>query len=294
MAVTPLLLVLVIAAVVATVTAVLRRTPSYSERPVRVVHAHAGRTSVAAAIAAVVVGLLAAVASPLGIDPGAIGVRGIVIICAAACAHLFARLVGELTWPRPEGEVRRARLERRGLLDAAPRWLVRTTTVALAATTLTIAAGAMMADPDGRSYSYQVDEFTTRWRMTVADPFPGLVYGIPAAVGLLTVVLLALVALRVIADRPATSTADDSVEDGLLRASAHRVLRTTAVTCLVVTGGLLWTGGQAMTSAVADAGDTPVLGVVVMVLGGAVLSAAAVVLCVPADARPRTARASAL
>lgn len=294
MAVTPFLLVLVVAAAVATVTAVLRRDPSYSERPVRAVHAHAGWTSAAAAIAAVVVGLVAAVASPLGIDPGAIGVRGIVIICAAACAHLFATLVGELTWPRPEGQVRRARLERRGLLDAAPRWLIRTTTVALAATTLTIAVGAMMADPDGRSYSVQVDEFTTQWRMTVGDPFPGPVYGVPAAVGLLAVVLLALVALRVIADRPATNTADDSVEDGLRRASAHRVLRTTAVACLVVTGGLLWAGGQAMTSAVADAGDTPVLGVVVLVLGGAVLSAAAVVLCVPADARLRTTFASAL
>lgn len=189
------------------------------------------------------------------------------------------------------GQVRRARLVRRGLLDAAPRWLVRTTAGALLAGALTLGLGAVLAGPDGRSFSLTAPG----GRLGAAhSPFAGPGYGVPAAIGLLVLTVAAVAALWIVADRPAVATADDRIEAALRQASAHRVLRGATAAVLVVTGGLLAVSGNAAAStartltanagpngldAGALAGVLPVVGTVIAVLGlllalgGVVLSA---------------------
>src|SRR3954468_18819418 len=89
----------------------------------------ARRHALVVAVAGPVVGLVVAgwllVA---GADPGH-GFPGSVTDAAAfpplafAAAHGAVLPVGELTWPRPTGTVRRARLVRRRLADVVPRRL---------------------------------------------------------------------------------------------------------------------------------------------------------------------------
>ena len=75
--------------------------------------------------------------------------------------------------------MRRARLAHRGLLDAAPRLLVRAGVAAAALTIVTLVVGALLADASGRSFPYRAGPYTAD-----ASPFPGLFYGLPAGLGL--------------------------------------------------------------------------------------------------------------
>lgn len=197
--------------------------------------------------------------------------------------HTAVLGIAELTRPRPEGAVRRARLAHRGLLDVAPRWLVRTATVTAAAAVVTLAGGALLAGPDGRSLT--VEDAPSRW---TAGPFAGPLYGQPAALGLLLLGVLTVAALWVVANRAAVATEDDRVESALRAASAHRVPRGTTAATLVVTGGLLGVSGNAVWSIASSSGREvlAVLGMAVGACGLIALLAAAAVLCVRAPGVP--------
>jgi hypothetical protein len=220
---------------------------------------------------------------------------------AFGVVHTAVLGVAELTWPRPKGVVRRARLVRRGLLDAVPRWLVRTATVAGAAAVVTLAGGALVAGPDGRSLTVEGPSSAA-----TASPFAGPVYGRPAALGLLLLAALAVGALWVVANRPAVVTADDRIEAAMRRTSAHRVLRGAVATTLLVAGGVLAVSGLAARSAASGAAETatanglpvvgaatvlPWAGAALALAGAAALLAAAVVLCVRAPGVPADAPA---
>jgi hypothetical protein len=128
--------------------------------------------------------------------------------------------------------------------------------------------------------------------MSTASPFPGSFYGVPAGVGLLVLALAAVVALRIVANRPAVATEDEGIETALRRASVHRVLRVAVGVPLFVTGGLLFIAGRALHSvatSTAVAGLLDVAAAAVSVLGGAAMLVGVVVAClrapgVPADA----------
>ena len=125
MGLVPLALLLAVVVTVAIGTAVVRRSPPSRETAVA-----AGRThAVHSAGAALLLGSLAAGyvgATQLGNgSPGGLGVTALLVPITFGIVHTLVLAAGELTWPRPQGEVRRARLVHRGLLDAAPRWLVR-------------------------------------------------------------------------------------------------------------------------------------------------------------------------
>ncbi|MCF6744423.1 hypothetical protein E9529_09060 [Blastococcus sp. KM273128] len=282
----PLLVLTALLATVAVGTALAHRSPPSRERAVAAARVHAARSTAAAyllgAAAAVVVGE----AEVGNSAPGGLGVTVLLVPITFGVVHVAVLAAGELTWPRPRGEVRRARLVRRGLLDAAPRWLVRTTAVAAALAVVVVVAGALTAEPDGRSFRFQPDPT----RATGGSPFPGLFYGRPAALGLLVLAVVAGVALWVVANRPAVATEDERIEAALRRASAHRVLRATAAVTAVVAGGLVLIAGMRLHSAGANTGTAllATAGTAVALLGLlAVL--AGVVLCalrapgVPAD-----------
>ncbi|WP_209313929.1 hypothetical protein [Blastococcus sp. TF02A-35] len=250
MAALPLLLVLVLAAAAAAGIALVRHSPPSRETTVAAARRHA---SVSAATALVLAGTAAAgtlvvVNAFPGVlpTPGRNGVGVLLAVFAFGTAHTTVLLLGELTWPRPDGDVRRARLVRRGLLDAAPRWLLRLALAAFLVGSAVIVLGALLAGPDGRSFGMTSPDGRVGG---AASPFAGLAYGGPAAVGLAVLAALTVGALRVVAQRPAVVTADDRHEAALRRASAHRVLRGAAATVLVVAGGLLAVSGNAVRSA---------------------------------------------
>jgi hypothetical protein len=181
--------------------------------------------------------------------------------------------------------VRRARLARRGPLDAAPRWLVRLATGTLTALVVVLLVGTATADDSGRRI---LIDWTTGGQ--TAGPFPGAFYALTAAVGL-AVLVVAAAALRVVAERPAVATEDARIEAALRRASAHRVLRGATAASLALLAGLLYAAGTSLHSFGATAGPaiTTVLGVVGSVVGiaaAAIGITAVVVACFPAPKVP--------
>jgi hypothetical protein len=282
----PLLLVLGLAVAIAVGVAGLRRTPPSRETAVAAARRHAALTGATAVVAAVAAGLAAAI-SGIDLFPGEASLGRTLMLApvAAGIAHTAVLLLGELTWPRPQGDVRRARLARRGLLDAAPRWLVRVGAGAVAGLVVVLVAGALTADRSGRRLTVALSE----WQST-ASPFPGLFYGGPAAVGVAVLAVATLIALRVVAERPAVATEDPRIEAALRRASVHRVLRGATAATLALTAGLQYAAGTALHSvgSVGGPGTTFYSGaavvLLVVALAGGVL--AVVVACVPAPRVP--------
>jgi hypothetical protein len=289
----PLGLLLAVVGTLAIGTAVVRRSPPSRETAVAAGRRHA----VQSAGAALLLGFLAAGyvgATNLGNgSPGGLGVTALLIPITFGVVHTLVLAAGELTWPRPEGEVRRARLVHRGLLDAVPRWLVRMATVAGALTVVTLVGGALLADADGRSVSYGY-ETSGMSGLSAAGPFPGPFYGVPAGIGLLVLALVTALALWIVANRPAVATADEGIESALRRASAHRVLRVAVGVPLFVTGGLLFVGGRALHSVATTAVSTGLLeaaGVGASLIGGAAMLVGVVVACIRAPGVPADAPA---
>src|SRR3954452_10435006 len=114
----PLLLVLLLAALVGGGVAVAGRAPPSREGTV----AGARRHAVTASVAAVSVGVLAGLVVPFADGAWAAGSTGsggrelMLVPIAFGVAHTAVLALGELSWPRPAGQVRRARLVRRGPL----------------------------------------------------------------------------------------------------------------------------------------------------------------------------------
>jgi hypothetical protein len=285
----PLSLLLAVVGTVVIGTAVARRSPPSRETAVTAGRAHA----VQSALAAILLGVLAAGyvgATELANDsPGGLGVTALLVPITFGVVHTLVLAAGELTWPRPQGEVRRARLVHRGLLDAAPPWLVRLAGVAGAMATTTLVGGALLADDDGRSVSYG-NPFASG--LATASPFPGSFYGLPAGVGLLVLAIATAITLWIVANRPAVATADEGIESALRRASAHRVLRVAVGVPLFVTGGLLFVGGRSLHAAASSTVSSGLLdaaAATASLIGAAAMLTGVVVACIRAPAVPADA-----
>jgi hypothetical protein len=263
MPITPLLLLLLLVSLVAGATALLMRQAAHGEEAAATkARRHATRTSVVA----IVVGLFAAVAAgfaamyPTALGASALevsavgrpGVAAMTLPLAFGIAHTGIILVGELTWPRPGGVVRRARLAHRGLLHAIPVWLLRSAIVTLATGIVVIAVGAATADPYGRSITVHAGNGLAEG---AASPFVGTGYGLPALLGLACLVALTSAALWVVANRPAVVTDHAGVEDALRRASAQRVLRGSTAAAMVLVAGLVAVSGLAVRNAAIAAAE---------------------------------------
>src|SRR4051812_9078100 len=129
----PGIVVLAIVGFVAIAVSVRRRPGPSAEATVAAARFHALAVAVAAPVVGLVVAgwLLVAGADPGHGFPGTVGDAAAFAPLAFAVTHTVVLAIGELTWPRPTGSVRRARLVRRRLADVVPRRMVR---LALAAT----------------------------------------------------------------------------------------------------------------------------------------------------------------
>lgn len=147
--------------------------------------------------------------------------------------------VGELTWPRPTGTVRRAGLVRRTVADVAPRRLHLLLRGWAATLVVVLLVCGLVAD------DRQVTR-TLENGATSAGPFPGWFYGVPLLVATLVVLGATEGVLHLVARRPAVVDARPAWDLSLRRLSAHRVLRGGQLVLGLTTAGVLAVAGSAV------------------------------------------------
>ena len=230
--------------------------------------------------AASAVALATPFASALG--PRLFGVPGLLLVLvpgAAGLAHVAVLALTERTWPHPTGRVRAARLAPRGIRNVTPPVLGRVLVTAALALLAAVAAGALLAAPDGRSIAVQHGSTGGS-----AGPFPGLAYGLAALASVGVLLIVSALVLRLVVARPAVEGADELTDAALRRASAHRVLRGALAGTLLTLGPLLAFGGAA--AAHVHDGAPAAIAVTVAVVGLAVVVAGLVAGLLPAPRVP--------
>jgi hypothetical protein len=220
----------------------LRRPAPAPSEAATAARRHAATVSLLAWVAAALtppVALLAFVMT-LRWSAGSGRVAGVLMALTPAgvgLVFLAVHALGERTWPRPTGTIRRAALTPRSTADVAPRWLRRLVWgwAGLLGATLVV---CVLTTGD--------DQFFIRtWDggAALGDPFPGWYYGVPLMVAAALVPAASEVVLRLIACRPAVMDAQPEWDLGLRRLSAHRVLRgVQLVLGLTSTGALVFAG----------------------------------------------------
>lgn len=205
------------------------------------------------------------------------------VMLASSVAALTALAVlafGELTWPRPAGAVRTARLTVRTPLASAPPLLTRLLVTVDGVGAAVITAGALLANNSGRAITY-----TTGHTSHGASPFPGLVYGLPAAIALGVVLVATYGVLILVANRPAVVAADPQTDERLRRASAFRAVKVALCASLVLVGGLMFVGGVSGLN-VEPPGAWPIVAWVGIVSGVVAVVGAVVTIMLPAPQIP--------
>ena len=164
-----------------------------------------------------------------------LGGRTIAVVPAAAgLVFLVVHAAGDLTWPRPRGTVREARLAPRDADDVAPRWLHRVVLVSAAVlVTGMVFLGGAAAGP-------RTLVVTTSEGIAYREgPFPGWWYGVPVIIVVALLIGALEGVLRLIALRPAVTGVPGAWDMALRRRSARRVLR--GVQCsLALTGAAVF------------------------------------------------------
>ncbi len=199
----------------------------------------------------------------------------------------------ELSWPRPEGAIRRAPLVRRRWIDVTPRGWLLTTTGILGALTLTLALGGVAAG--WRSILHYGHARLAR----ESSPFPGWTYGVPL---LAIAVLLAagtVATLSMTARRPPVSETAPDDDEALRRSSARRLLAGVQFAYgLTLAGTLFFTAGaiarvEPRWADVAGPGSSRVLGNTGMLVALAIpLVVGAIAIVATREPRPRRLRAT--
>lgn len=213
---------------------------------------------------------------------------------AAGVAYLVVLGIGEATWPRPSGDLRRAPLTRRGPADVTPRRARRGSWAAFATLGVVLLTTGLTADADGRSVAYRYTADTSG----ASGPYPGWFFGVPLLIGCLVVLLGGEVVLRQIARRPVVTGASVEHDLALRHASAARVLAGVHAALLGTLAGVLLVTGSALHSLGEGDGTVDVLwmstlgtglGIAAPVVGLAAL-AVGVLLTLRSDAAPAPLR----
>ncbi len=210
----------------------------------------------AAGVAAAAWGCLVAVVllvPGLAVDAGSR--QGLALAAVPALAGLTFLLVsaaGERTWPRPDGQVRRASLHRRSAADVAPAPLRRTAWAWCAALAVAVVALGLTAAPDGRTVAVDLPLDAVARAAGVerhggaAGPYPGWAYGVPLLLATLAVITAGEGVLRLVAARPLVAATSERDDARLRRVSARRVLAGTQLVAAGTLGGVLLVAGAAV------------------------------------------------
>ncbi|MCL3860059.1 hypothetical protein [Actinotalea sp. K2] len=286
----PALLVGLGATLAGLVVALARRPEPSPSQAAEAARRHATVVSVIAWLAGVLSpALVLAALSPALASwggPLSVGVAAGLLPATVGLVFIGVHAVGELTWPRPTGAVRRAPLTPRTMTDVAPRRLRRALLLWSGLLVLALLVFGVMAD-EGRRVSRTFPEGSSG-----ASPFPGWFYGVPLLVGVAVVLLATVGVLRLIAARPAVMDAAPEWDLGLRRLSAHRVLRGAQLVVGLTLAGVLVVAGQAIRSigsAVGSVGAVPLGASPAYTTGGTVVAVLAVLVagaCVALAATP--------
>lgn len=197
--------------------------------------------------------------------------------CAAGVVFLMVHAAGELTWPRPRGGVRSARLAPRAPADVAPT-LLRAALWAWAGLLAVelVVFGVMASGP--RTITARVPEEALVGAGTEyqAGPFPGWWYGVPLLIGGAVLLMGTELVLRLITLRPALVDVPAAWDMALRRRSARRVLRGAQAPLAITGAGVLWVAHQTIASATSPSDPLVVTCLVlawVSAVGGVVLMA---------------------
>jgi hypothetical protein len=204
--------------------------------------------SLVAAAVGVVAALVAATVLPTALvsvtaTPGLLAALGPVL---AGAVFVLTLALGELTWPRPQGDRREAFLVRRPPLAPVRPFAARLVPAWLALGTVVVVVAGLTARPDGRSVGTSThDAAGLLLSSSAAGPFPGWPYGVPVLVGMVALVLLHLWVRHLITRRPAVAEVAPE-EDLRVRAlSATRVAQGVQLALAVTIVGLLLVAGGA-------------------------------------------------
>ncbi|HEX5331308.1 MAG TPA: hypothetical protein VFW79_01555 [Cellulomonas sp.] len=243
------LLPLALAVVVALVVIALAHRPSGREQLATPSSALAAARRHAGGIDALAwVGLVAALVVIQALTPSLTSGLGTGVLIGltptlAGATFLAVQSVGELTWPRPSGSVRRAPLTPRTVRTIAPVGLRRLTWAWAGGLALVLVACGV-ASGNGRDIERVWDASSS----SAAGPFPGWFFGAPLLAATAVVVVATEIVLRLVARRPAvvdTAPADDLA---LRTLSSLRVLRGAQLVLAWTLAGVLLVAGSALRS----------------------------------------------
>ncbi len=200
-----------------------------------------------------------------------------------ALSAVLVLLVGELTWPRPDGPVRHATLDSRVAGDVTRgRWSRVLSGVTVLAATAYV-AGALAARPDGASVGWE-----DATRGSAAGPFPGTTYVVPQAIVTALLLLAADGVVRAALQRSAVAGAGRTLDHALRQDAVDRAARIASCGVLLTLGCDAVFGGGAVARAW-QSGGLHLLGLGLVVVGGLVALASCALLVAPV-LRPRSVR----
>jgi len=240
------------------------RTPEPSDAA-RVPKRHAAIAAGAAwacYLGALVVGFYGVVFVNRDLQSLPLGGRTIALVpAAAAVVFLVVHATGDLTWPRPRGSVREARLASRDADDIAPRWLrwmVLSSAGVLVAGMVVLGSIAdgprtFLAPPSEVVGLAAAGDFldnpgapvvASSEGLVLPQPvFPGWWYGVPVIIAVLVLVAAMEGVLRLIALRPAVAGVPATWDMALRRRSARRVLRGLQCAVALTGAGVFYQAG---------------------------------------------------
>ncbi|MGV8976906.1 MAG: hypothetical protein ACOH17_02580 [Cellulomonas sp.] len=194
------------------------------------------------------VGLVAALVMIQALTPSLTGGLGTGLLIGltpalAGAIFLAVQSVGELTWPRPSGPVRRAPLTPRTVRTIAPAGLRRLTWGWAGGLALVLVACGL-APGNGRDIEHVWDASSSGG----AGPFPGWFYGGPLLAATVLVLAATEVVLRLVARRPAVADTKPTDDLALRTLSSLRVLRGTQLVLTWTLAGVLLVAGSALRS----------------------------------------------
>lgn len=185
-------------------------------------------------LGALFVGFSPVVVGNMGLQDLPLGGRTVALVpAAAAVVFLVVHGAGDLTWPRPRGSVREARLAPRAADDIAPRWLHRM----VLGTAGVLVAGMIVLGSiaDGpRTFVAASSD---------GEAYPGWWYGVPVIIAVLVLVAAMEGVLRLIALRPAVVGVPATWDMALRRRSARRVLRGQQCALALTGAGVFYRAG---------------------------------------------------
>lgn len=192
------------------------------------------------------VGLLAALVVVQGLTPALTSGLGTGVLIGltptlAGATFLAVQSIGELTWPRPSGSVRRAPLTPRTVRTIAPRRLRGLNWAWAGGLAATLAICGRLSG-NGRDVERGWDATSSG----ASGPFPGWFYGVPLLVATAVVLVGVEVVLQLVARRPAVGDTAPDDDLALRTLSARRVLRGTQLVLAWTFAGVLLVAGSAL------------------------------------------------